>query len=158
MKKTIVILVFLLSCSFIGKAQAGFIGGGFTLFYSDGLLYQTTIHGGYEFNDKMAVMAMTGIAYGYGSVVGEVGTYFRFTPWHNNIFFLDIKPTVEMAFSDYISALDIGVIPSMRFRCSEHWEVFTDIGAVGVRYLDGDWMPRIGVTNMTATVGASYRF
>ena len=75
MKKTIIILVFMLSCSFIGKAQTGFIGGGFTLFYSDGLLYQTTIHGGYEFNDRMAVMAMAGIAYGNGSVVGEVGTY-----------------------------------------------------------------------------------
>ena len=117
-----------------------------------------TNDGGYEFNDKMAVMAMTGIVFGNSSVFGEVGTYFRFTPWHNDVFFLDFKPSVEMAFSDYISVLDIGIVPSMRFRCSDHWEVFTDVGAIGVRYLEGDWMPRIGITNMTATVGVNYRF
>lgn len=162
MKKVLVLLIVVLSFSFVGKAQTGFVGGGLTLFFSDGLLYQSTIHGGYEFNDKIAVMAMVGIvAIGqdrYSYVSGTTGSYLRYTTWHNNVIYLDLKPAIELAFSDYISVADIAVVPSMRFRCSTHWEVFSDIGAFGVRYMEGVWSPRIGFSNITAVMGVNYRF
>lgn len=162
MRKIAILLVLLVSCSFAGKAQTGIIGGGLTLFYSNGFLYQATLHGGYEFNDKIATTAMIGIgaaAEGNGSyVVGETGIYFRFTAWHNDVFFLDFKPAFEMAFRDYISVMDIGIVPSLRFRTSPHWEIFTDIGAFGARYNEGVWRPRLGITNITAAVGVNYRF
>lgn len=162
MKKVLVLLIVALSFSFVGKAQTGFVGGGLTLFFSNGLLYMSTIHGGYEFNDKIAVMAMGGIvAIGqdrYSHVNGSVGSYFRYTTWHNNVIYLDLKPAIEIAFTDYISVADIAVVPSLRFRCSTHWEVFSDIGAFGVRYMEGDWMPRIGISSVTAVMGVNYRF
>lgn len=162
MKKTLILFLLMLSCSFVGKAQNGFIGGRFTLFFSDGLLYETTIHGGYEFNKRFAVMAMGGIgaaAQGYDDYVfGETGVYARLTAWYNNVLFLDFKPTVELVFRNYLSVMDIGIVPSLRFRVSPKWEVFTDVGAVGIRYMDNEWIPRIGVNSMVTAIGVNFRF
>lgn len=162
MRKFAILFILLVSCSFAGKAQTGFIGGGLTLFYSDGLLYQGSIHGGYEFNDKIATMAMVGIGAatedGDSYVVGLTGVYLRLTAWHNNVFHLDFKPSFEMAFQDHISIMDIGIVPSLRFRTSPHWEIFTDVGALGARYNEGVWKPRIGISSITAVVGVNYRF
>ncbi len=162
MKKTLILFLLMLSCSFVGKAQNGFIGGRFTLFFSDELLYETTIHGGYEFNKRFALMAMGGIgatAQGYGDyLLGETGVYARLTAWYNNVFFLDFKPTVEIAFKHSIDVMDIGVVPSLRFRVLPKWEVFTDVGAVGIRYMNNEWIPRIGVNSLMTTVGVNYRF
>ena len=162
MRKIVFLTVLLVSCSYICKAQTGVIGGGLTLFYSDGLLYQGSLHGGYEFNDRIAALAMIGIGAvaedGDSYVAGLTGVYVRLTAWHNDIFFLDFKPGFEMAFQDYISIMDIGIVPSLRFRTSPHWEIFTDIGAFGARYNEGVWKPRLGISNITAVVGVNYRF
>lgn len=161
MKKTLILFLLMLSCSFVGKAQNGFIGGRFTLFFSDELLYETTIHGGYEFNKRFALMAMVGIGASvqdYDYILGETGVYARLTAWYNNVFFFDLKPTVELIFRDYLTGMDIGVVPSLRFRVAPQWEVFTDVGAVGIRYMNNKWIPRIGVNSLMTTVGVNYRF
>lgn len=161
MKKTIVFIGLLVLTTMV-KAQTGFMGGGLTAIYYDSFVYQSTIHGGYEFNDKFAAIAMFGIAavaeYGDDILLAESGVYLRYTPWHNKVLYLDFKPRVEVAFAKYIAAIDVGIVPSLRFRVSNRWEVFTDIGAFGVRYLDEEWRPHVGFTNMGATVGVNYRF
>lgn len=163
MKKILAIFVSLLALSSITQAQSGgFIGGGISSAYSGKFSYQTTIHGGYAFNDKIAIMAMGGIAAavteGDGIVLGETGAYVRFTPWHNDFLFIDIKSRVELVFSDEIEGIDVGVVPSLRFRLSPTIELFTDVAFAGVRYIYGYWMPCIGVSSHDAVVGVNFLF
>lgn len=159
MKKLSLLLVLALSLPIMGKAQNGFfIGGKLTLFYVDGFVYENSIHGGYEFNDKTAVMAMAGIAAFDSGALGEVGLYARLTAWHNDFVFIDFKPSVELVYSDAIDAADIGIVPSVRFRVAPKWDVFADVGALGARYLGGEWTPRIGINTVDASVGINYRF
>lgn len=163
MKKILAIFISLLAISSLAKAQpGGFIGGGITVFYAGTFTYQTTVHGGYAFNDKFAVMAMGGIAAsvdeGDGYVVGETGAYVRFTPWHNDVLYIDIKPRVELAFSSEIEAVDIGIVPSLRFRVSPKFEIYTDVASLGARYTGYSWKPCVGITNVGATVGVNYLF
>lgn len=138
------------------------MGGGITAFYSGTFSYQTTIHGGYAFNDKIAIMAMGGIAAtvneGNSFVLGETGAYVRFTPWHNDYLYIDIKPRVELLFSEEIAAVDIGVVPSLRFRVSPKIEIYTDIASAGVRYMYGSWIPCLGVASHDAIVGVNFLF
>lgn len=146
----------------LAKAQSGgFWGGGVTLFYSGAFTYQTTVHGGYAFNDRFAILAMGGIAAvagdGSGSyVAGLMGAYARYTPWHNDILYIDIKPRVEMAFSRGVDGLDIGIVSSLRFRVLPKFEIYADLASLGARYVGDSWVPCIGVANNGATVGVNF--
>lgn len=163
MKKILIIIVSLLAFSSITKAQSGgFIGGGITAFYSGKFTYQSTIHGGYAFNDKIAIMAMGGIAAvvneGDGFVAGETGAYVRFTPWHNDFLYIDIKPRVELLFMEEIASIDVGIVPSLRFRLSPKIEIYTDVASAGVRYMYETLVPSIGVASHDAVVGVNFLF
>ena len=87
-------LVLSLACLEI-KAQTPYIAGSVTLAYMGGFQSDTHFYGGYEFNDKWALGGCVGLnllAVESNAVAGGfLGAYLRYTPWHNDILYTDIK-------------------------------------------------------------------
>jgi hypothetical protein len=69
-----------------------------------------------------------------------------------------LKPQVSIGFSSSIGILDVGIIPSLRFRVSPRWDFFADFGSIGARYYYGVWVPFVGITSVRACLGVNYRF
>ena len=151
---------------FIGTeagAQTPYAGGSFTAFYSTHFDYSTHVLGGYEFNDRWAAGGGLGIDLSkysrYMNTTGFLGGYVRYTPWHGDVLWLDIKCRAEMAFRFRgIMNMDMGLVGGLRFRVSPHWDIFTDIASMGVRYFNDTWSPLVGITGSGCQVGALYRF
>ena len=161
MKKLLISFFVLAACALSAKAQSGFVGGSLTLFMSDHFMSQVTAHGGYEFSDRLAAYAGVGFAAVYEGEWGAAGSselVLRWTPWHGNVLYLDLKPRVAMAFTSSIDIVDVGIIPSLRFRVSPHWDIFADFGSLGARYYYGTWVPFVGVTSVQAALGVNFRF
>jgi len=161
MRKIIFIAVCLLSfISFNNKAnaQGWTLGGGITILAAEDYAFVgLKVYGGYEFNDKWAIGLMTGFDAGTETGNAIFGANVRFTPWHNDLLYIDIKGTSDLEFGDG-DILKIGAVPSLRFRVAPKWEVFTDIGYLGVRgHLGGSFFPYALVT-ATPTMGVTYRF
>lgn len=163
MKKVIFMLVLSLACLEI-KAQTPYIGGSVTLAYTGGFNSDTHFYGGYEFNDKWALGGCVGLnmAANDSAVIagGFLGAYLRFTPWHNDILYTDIKWRTEVLLRDAIgvAAADVGLCGSLRFRLNDHIDIFTDFIPVGVRYSGGDTFPLIGILGSGCSLGMHYRF
>lgn len=77
-----------------------------------------------------------------------------------------MKPIAGYEFNDKIAVLaslgylgaDIGIVPTLRFRCNPHWDVFAAVGSLGARYDGGAWSPLIGIIGSNTNVGFIYRF
>ena len=163
MKKVIILLVLSMACLEI-SAQNPYIGGSVTLAYTGGFKSENHVFGGYEFNDKWAVGGGLGLdlsAYGSNAVVGGLlAAYVRFTPWHNDFVYADVKWRTEVLLQDAVgvSGADIGLCGSLRFRVTKHIDVFTDFVPVGVRYSGGETYPLIGILGSGCSLGMHYRF
>jgi hypothetical protein len=163
MKKILFILILSLACLKV-SAQTPYIGGSVTLVYSDGLASDNNFHGGYEFNEKWAVGGTVGlnlVSYNNTTVAGGfVGINVRYTPWHNDVLYTDIKWRTEALLRDAIGveAADLGFVGSLRFRVSDHFDIYTDFLPVGVRYSGGDTFPMIGILCSGCSLGLLYRF
>lgn len=160
------ILATILSCSVIlfaasstANAQKWHVGGEFTSFYAGAFKYDITPMGGYEFNDKIAVQAALGVTGVEDISRLFMGAYFRYTPWHNNVFYLDLRFRTEVMHDfDFVDGADIGITPMFRFRCDSHWDFYTSVGSLGIRYQNDEWTPCIGVITSGVNVGVIYRF
>ena len=97
---------------------------------------------------------------GHGVVGGFMGAYVRFTPWHNNLLYTDIKWRTELLLQDAVgvAAADIGFVGSLRFRINRHFDVFADFIPVGVRFYDDETYPLIGILGNGCSLGVHYRF
>ena len=163
MKRVIFILVLSLACLKI-SAQTPYIGGSVTLAYTGGFKSDTQFFGGYEFNDKWALGGGLGfdlVAHESDVIAGGLlGAYLRFTPWHNDILYTDIKWRTEVLLRDGegVDAADIGLCGSLRFRLNDHIDIFTDFIPVGVRYSNDDTYPLIGILGSGCFLGMHYRF
>lgn len=163
MKKVIFILVLSMACLKV-SAQTPYIGGSVTLAYSNGFTSDTHAYGGYEFNDKWAIGGGIGLnllSYGSNTVAGGfLGVYVRYTPWHNDILYTDIKWRTETLLRDAVGVdgADMGFVGSLRFRINDHIDIFTDFIPVGVRYSDGETYPFIGILGSGCSLGLHYRF
>ena len=95
-------------------------------------------------------------AVSWGPMCGSV----RFTPWHNDLLYTDIKWRTELLLQDSVgvSGADIGFVGSLRFRVTNHFDVFADFLPVGVRYSGGDTYPLIGILGSGCSLGVLYRF
>ena len=166
--KKIVLILALAVLSLTGQrlgAQTPYVGGSLTLAYADHFTFNQHFFGGYEFNDKWAVGGGLGLdvstyGNGHGVVGGFMGAYVRFTPWHNNLLYTDIKWRTELLLQDSVgvSGADIGFVGSLRFRVTNHFDVFADFLPVGVRYSGGDTYPLIGILGNGCSLGVHYRF
>lgn len=153
----------LLLCATNASAQRRYAGGSFTAFYSTHFDYSTHLHCGYEVNERWAAGGTLGVDLStysrYTTTSGIIGGYVRYTPWHNDILWLDIKCKAEMSLrKGGIGSADLGFTGGLRFRLSPHWDVYTDIACLGARYVYDYWSPLIGITGSGCSVGALYRF
>lgn len=126
------LLLFLLTGNNGVNAQTWQVGGDVTALYIDAYKYQMTILGGYEFNDSIAIQASAGITGIDDYKDFLTGAYFRYTPWHNDVLFLDLRFRAQFLTDLYaIEGADIGVTPMLRFRFSSHWDFYAAIGTFG---------------------------
>lgn len=140
-------------------AQTWQIGGDMTSFYVSAFRYQFSALGGYEFNDKIAVQASFGITgvENYSNYLA--GAYFRYTPWHSDVLYLDLRFRALIRTDLTVTeGADIGITPILRFRCNQHWDFFATIGSLGARYEEFNWAPCIGLINSNTDIGVIYRF
>ena len=144
------------------SAQTPYIGGSLTAAYHEIFRLDTHFFGGYEFNDKWAIGGGLGLdiaAYDEDAAIGAfLGANVRFTPWHNNFLFTDIKFRTETIINEGIETADVGLCGSLRFRVSDHFDIFTDFVCLGARYENDDFSPLIGILGNGCTLGVHYRF
>lgn len=167
MKKIAVIAICILALLSAGKASARgrFIGGGLSarwtpeLFNSPSLYFtRTEVAGGFEFNERWATGLVTGLEYGSSSQAVILNAYARYTPWHNDVIYIDAKAVIISLFWDTVN-IRLGLMPSLRFRVAPRWEVFTDVGFFGVDLLDFEASQLSAfITNTGAGVGVYFRF
>lgn len=162
MKK--IILVILLTCATFNvfAQKTWFVGGTGLIGYSnDTFLLGIEPEAGYEFTDWFAVGAGVGGSFSYSdgdyAILGIAETFARFTPWHNDIVYIDLKATGNLGFDSYIQLAQIGIRPGVRFRINDHWEVSADLGLFGASYT-GYWTPSFGITGGAAGIWCAYRF
>ena len=161
MKK--IILVILLTCATFNvfAQKTWFVGGTGLISYSnDTFSLGIEPEVGYEFTDWFAVGAGTGFVFSYdgdGIILGIAETFARFTPWHNDLVYIDLKVGGDLAFDSLIESADIGIRPGVRFRINDHWEVSADLGLFGASYT-GYWTPSFGITGGAAGIWCAYRF
>lgn len=144
------------------SAQTAYVGGSLNAVYYHSFQLKTHFFGGYEFNDRWAIGGGIGLdlaASNRNSAAdGFVGAYVRFTPWHNDVLYTDIKWRTEALIGNGIEGADVGLCGSLRFRVSEHIDIFTDFMSLGARYSGGDFDPLIGVLSDGCSLGLHYRF
>ena len=163
MKKVIFMLVLSLACLEI-NAQTPYIGGSVTLAYADGFKSDTHFFGGYEFNEKWALgggLGLNLLANDSDMIAGGfLAAYLRFTPWHNDILYTDVKWRTEILLRDKegVDGADVGFCGSLRFRLNDHIDIFTDFIPVGVRFGHDDPYPLIGILCSGCSLGMHYRF
>lgn len=163
MKKFLFCLITLLTLSGAGLklgAQTPYVGGSMTAYYSNSFVLSATVLGGYEFNDTWAIGGSIGFDI-TPSQAGQIALYARWTPWHNDVIFMDVKLRAESYIVDAFKffCADAGLIGSLRFRTSDHVDIFADVFNLGARfYRGGDTIPMIGLFGDTARMGVLYRF
>lgn len=154
-------LTFAALCAMSAQAQL-FVGGTGRFGYADNTFVLSALpEAGYEFNEYWAVGGSLGFSMAAHDGVytyGVVEPFVRFTPWHNERIALDIKGGAEFTFSDYLAGCELGFRPSMRFFVNDHFDVFADLGLIGVSYDGEDWSPAFLVTGCNVHLGVSYKF
>ena len=131
-----------------GKASAQFyLGGtGGFCYFSDMFQFKVLPSVGYEFNDRWAIGAGLGFLIKDDSAYVLNNYYGRFNCWNNGKLFVDAKAVTEFVFSNGGTAMNIGAVPSLRYKFTPHWQVAADVGLVGMQYDGDDWSPAFGVT------------
>lgn len=132
--------------------------------YTDylGVSIEPTI--GIEFNEYLAL----GTGVGGGLIHNNNGNYgvflvepfLRGTVWHNELLYVDLKAEAGWSWAPSLDnsllLFQGGLIPSLRFRISEHWDFSADVGMFGARSNGEEFTPLIGITSFG--VWATYRF
>lgn len=141
------------------NAQTWTIGGNLTLKAAEKFSYtRLEVDGGYEFNDRWAVGLKTGFETGTNNGSYILGGNVRFTPWHNDVLYIDIKAVAESMIYDDIT-LNTGIVPSLRFRLAPRWEVYSNFGFLGFRgEPDSRLKPLAIITAFDAGLGVTFRF
>lgn len=142
MKKVILVFAMLVAslpafCQLYVGGQASAMGGKHSV--TSSLIPEV----GYQLTDKWAVGGQAGFSvnglkeYDEAKMdvfaLGILGAYARFTPWHNDIVYLDLKGVANFEFADYLGSFSVGVQPAVRFRIADKFDLAANLGLVGVR-------------------------
>lgn len=150
-------LVFACICTKINAQW--FVSGGLNIgYYNQNFQLALKPSAGYEFNDRWAVGVGLGMGMVSSDVYGYAQPYVRFNCWNNKRVFIDIKGSGEVLFKSKLKAAQIGLVPSVRFKINDHFQVYGDVGFAGAEYYDGDWGPSFGVGSLGIGAGFIYRF
>ena len=165
MKKFFVLLAAVASLSLSVKAQnrgSFFVGGTAGIGYSDYFEFALEPIFGYEIKDWIAVgtgLGMNVVAGGGASaVLGVAEPFIRFTPWHNDLVYLDLKTTAGFVFDNQLLSTQIGVRPGIRFRVTPNCDIAADLGLFGAQCTLGAWSPAIGLSGTSVGMWVAYRF
>ena len=107
MKKFFVLLAAVASLSLSVKAQnrgSFFVGGTAGIGYSDYFEFALEPIFGYEIKDWIAVgtgLGMNVVAGGGAAILGVAEPFIRFTPWHNDLVYLDLKKQDSYLITNY---------------------------------------------------------
>ena len=162
--KKIIIIVILSFATFVTSAQGTwFVGGTASIGYINYFTFSIEPQFGFELNDRLAIgtgVGLTLVDDEYCTdVVGIVEPFFRFCVWHNERFFIDLKATSGLGFTDELLLCQVGIRPSLRFRINEHWDMSADLGLLGAQYTYSDgWRPAFGISAVSAGLWFAYRF
>lgn len=165
MKKITLLMVALTSLTFATTAQerrAFFLGGTAAIGYSDNFEFALEPIFGYEITDWVAIgtgLGLTLIANDQVSAIGGIAEPFvRFTPWHNELVYIDLKTTAAFGFNDELLMTQIGIRPSIRFRVNDKCDIAADFGLFGAQCTYSKWRPIFGITGTSVGLWAAYRF
>lgn len=98
---------------------------------------------GYQITDKWAVGAKLGYSLtSYKHIngfttncFGETGAYVRFTPWHNDVVYIDFKAMGDFGFGkNLLRWAEVGIQPAIRFRLGGRFDLAANLGLLGARY------------------------
>ena len=66
---------------------------------------------------------------------GETGAYVRFTPWHNDVVYIDFKAMGDFGFGkNLLRWAEVGIQPAIRFRLGGRFDLAANLGLLGARY------------------------
>lgn len=143
--------------SFVTKAEV-FIGGLAGVAYSDETFSMTfEPYIGYEVNEKFAIGIGGGFSKYDEDTYGVLNPYLRFTPCQNDRVAFDLKLQSQMQFYDGETYALIGVSPCIRAKLSDHWQLSSDFGILGVECYEG-CTPAFALKNVNVNVAILYRF
>lgn len=129
--KRIVFVITLLVCVVCANAQV-FVGGSGGVSYSNDV-FSLALRpmAGYEFNDRFALGAEAGYTLVDDASYFQVEPFVRFNCWNNSRVFLDVKAKGIIDLSDDDTVYEVGIVPSVRYRLSNRWDVSADLGILG---------------------------
>lgn len=157
--KKFLLLIAMSAMVWTAKSQTIFAGGAVGVSCSDEDFQMAILpEVGYEFNDKLAVGGGVGYEYLYEESFMVINPYVRYTPWHNDRLFLDVKLQSQWYFCDEEGFNITGFTPSFRYRLSDKWEVATDLGIFGIQIWDGEATPTFALKNCSVNASVLYRF
>lgn len=163
MKKSFILVLFLLATFITSAQKTWFVGGTASIGYVNNFTFALEPQFGYEFTDRWAIGTGIGLTLSsdeyYTSVVGIAEPFVRFCAWHNERVFIDLKATAGFGFTDELDLCQIGIRPSLRFRINDHWDMAADLGLLGAQYIYSDgWRPAFGISAVSASLWFAYRF
>lgn len=166
MKKILVALIFVMAFGCAGWGQNRlYIGGSVSEFYKEHVQVLVQAHAGLEFSERVAGSGSVGIgwldSYGDKSLAGVLGAVARYNVLNLGELNFDVKAKAEMAYlfqDGEVGLVNIGFVPSARYRLSEHLDVFGDVGFAGLRYFENAWKGCWGFNNFGVSLGINYRF
>lgn len=148
MKKLLVIAIAILGFSLNGFCQL-YIGGSASAMGGKSYVEASILpEVGFQITDKWAVGGQAGFTlngykdYDYMEAeaswnVGAFGVlapFARFTVWDNQKVFVDLKAVASFEFADYLGSCQIGIVPAIRFRVGEKFDIAANLGLLGVKY------------------------
>ena len=160
--KKLLLIVSLLIMTFVASAQkTWFVGGTAGIGYDDYFYFALEPQFGYEFTARWAIGTGIGMALAsseYTAVIGVAEPYVRFNAWNNDKVFVDLKATAGFGFTDVLVNCQVGIVPSLRFRINEHWDMAADLGLFGAKYDRESWSPAFGINSFGVGLWFAYRF
>lgn len=156
MRKYLFLLTMLAGMATTAKSQV-FVGGTGGIGISDVFSMELKPMVGYQFNDRWAIGAGVGMGLLDREISGILDPFVRFNCWNNGKVHFDLKARSEIWFGD-ISAMKVGIVPSLRVKLNDKWQLAGDIGLVGAQYANEDWTPAILVTGGNVELTVVYSF
>ena len=126
----------------------------------------------YSINQTWAVGSQLGVKLLYANKMttcyGVVKPYVRYTVWHNDVIYLDLRGQAGVSFDNRLQTVEMGIVPSLRVKVADHWSVKFTFGLLGATYephaqpsVEGksqQWSGGYKLNAGDASVGVTYRF
>lgn len=162
MKKIVLVISMLLMTLACSAQKNWFVGGTAGIGYNEYFYFAIEPQFGYEFTSRWAIGSGVGMVLasnnGNTGVMGVAEPFVRFNAWNNEKVFVDLKATAGVGFTDELISFQVGIVPSLRFRINEHWDMAADLGLFGAKYNRESWSPAFGINSINVGMWVAYRF